>query len=201
MSKLGLIIAGILVGVAISLGGFLWYIEKNYTYQGVLIEPPAAAPEFALMDQNGNRFKLGAQQGKVVLLFFGYTNCPDVCPITLSEFKKVKGILGERAGQVDFVFITVDPERDTPERIRDYLENFDPAFIGLSGTDHELETVWNAYGVYQEHMETEDSAAYPVDHSSRVYAIDKQGQWRLNYPFGMEPERIAQDVIHLLKQD
>jgi len=201
MSKLGLIIAGVLMGVAMSLGGIWWYLERNYTYQGVLIEPPATAPEFSLKDQHGDLFELSQQKGKVVLLFFGYTNCPDVCPITLSEFKKIKGILGERADQVDFVFITVDPERDTPGRIREYLANFDPTFIGLSGDHHELETVWSDYGVYQEHDDVHVSTEYLVDHSSRVYAINKQGQWRLNYPFSMEPERIAQDVIQLLKQD
>jgi protein SCO1/2 len=199
MSKLGLIVAGVILGVVFSLGGAWWYFEQNYTYQGVLIDPPAQAPDFALTDQNGYVFQLSQQTGNVVLIFFGYTNCPDVCPITLSEYKQIKAALGERANNVSFVYITVDPERDTQERIREYLQNFDPAFIGLTGTEAELEPVWDSYGVYHLRQESESAAGYLIDHSARIYAIDPQGHWRLNYPFGMEPDRIAQDVAHLLK--
>jgi len=199
MSKLGLIVAGVLVGVALSLVGAYLYFDQHYTYQGVLINPPAPAPDFRLTDQNGDPYQLSSRTGKVVLLFFGYTYCPDVCPITLSEYKKIKADLGDRAGEVDFVYITVDPARDTQERVRLYLQNFDPAFTGLTGSEAELQTVWEEYGVYRQPQPGEGGANYLVDHSARIYAIDPQGRWRLNYPFGMEPERIAQDITHLLR--
>jgi len=172
----------------------------NTTYHGVRIDPPAPAPNFTLTDQQGDLFTLQDQQGKVVLIFFGYTHCPDVCPITLSEYKRIKAILGKRAEDVRFVYITVDPERDTPERMRVYLQNFDPEFIGLTGSRQELELVWQKYGVYQQRQDTGSAAGYLIDHSARIYAIDKMGNWILNYPYGMEPERIAQDVTQLLKQ-
>lgn len=200
MIKLGLIVAGVIVGVALSLGGALWYMDQNYAFHGVLIDPPAPAPDFTLTDQFGNPYVLRAQQGKVVLIFFGYTYCPDVCPITLSEYKKIKAQLGKQAEHVQFVYITVDPERDTSERMRIYLENFDPSFVGLTGESQDLEKVWNDYGVYQQRQDSGSAAGYLIDHSARIYAIDKEGRWRLNYPFGMEPERIAQDVLHLIKQ-
>lgn len=199
MSKLGLILLGVVVGMALILGGAWWIFEKNYTYQGVLIDPPAPAADFTLTDQYGQPFQLSQQRGKVVLIFFGYTNCPDVCPVTLSEFKRIKAALGKRSGDVLFVYITVDPERDTADRIRVYLANFDPDFIGLTGSRSELEKVWQSYGVYQQRQDSGSAAGYLVDHSARVYAIDSQGNWRLNYPYGMEPQKIAQDVAHLLK--
>lgn len=196
--KFGLIGVGVLVGVALALIG--WQVFNPYQYQGSLIEPPIPAADFELTDQHGDGFRLSDQQGKVVLIFFGYTHCPDVCPVTLSEFLRVKEALGEQAGQVRFVFVTVDPERDTPQRLGQHLQNFDPDFIGLTGERAALEQVWADYGVYAARAETDSAAGYLVDHTARIYAIDKQGNWRLTYPFGMEVEKLIQDVIHLVAE-
>jgi protein SCO1/2 len=200
MKKYGLLAIGILIGLLSTLGAAWFFADRDYVYQGVLIDPPAPAADFELLDQNGAPFRLSEQRGKVTLIFFGYTHCPDVCPVTLSEFKRVKERLGDKASQVRFVFITVDPERDTPERVAAYVANFDPSFIGLSGDRLELEPIWKAYGVYQERREVGSAAGYLVDHTARTYAIDKQGHWRLNYPFGMEVEKILADVQHLIKE-
>jgi protein SCO1 len=200
MKSIVLIGIGALIGLAVIL--VVWQIaERNYTYQGSLIDPPAIAADFELVDQDGRPFRLSDQQGKVALLFFGYTNCPDVCPVTLSDFRRVKQQLGEQAEDVRFVFITVDPERDSLERMKAYLQGFDPAFIGLSGDQAVLQQVWADYGVLVEKQETASAAGYLIDHTARVYAIDKQGHWRLTYPFGIEPEKIARDVAHLLKEN
>lgn len=189
---------GIVLGLALVFG--LWFLaDRNYAYQGVLIDPPATAPDFTLTDQSGNPFRLHDQRGKVVLMFFGYTNCPDVCPITLSEFKKIKAGLGSRATEVVFVFITVDPERDTPERLRLYVGSFDPDFIGLTGTVEQLEPVWKSYGVFRQRQDVGSAAGYLMDHSSRTYTLDANGNWRINYPFGFELSKITQDVLHLLR--
>lgn len=201
MKKLWLSMVGVVTGMMLILGGAWWFLENNYTYQGVVIDPPARAPEISLIDQNAEPFLLSEQRGKAALIFFGYTNCPDVCPITLTQFQKVKNLLGDRAKQVDFIFITVDPQRDTQPRIREYLANFDPDFIGLTGSDEALDRVWKAYGVYEDHLDTHDNESYLVDHSARIYAIDPTGQWRLNYPFGMEAQKIANDVAQLLKTE
>ncbi len=191
------------LGVIIGLGLMLvaWQVfARPYAYQGSLIDPPAPAADFTLTNQDGLPFRLSDQQGKVVLIFFGYTNCPDVCPVTLSEFKKVRSALGDLAQKVEFVFITVDPQRDTPEKLKAHLANFDPSIIGLTGTEAELGPVWKHYGVYHEKQDTGSAAGYLVDHTAITYAIDKQGNWRLTYPFGMETQKLVADVSHLAQE-
>ncbi len=120
-------------------------------------------------------FRLSDQKGQIVLLFFGYTHCPDVCPVTLSHFKQIKADLGDQADQVRFVFITVDPERDTADQLSQYLPNFDPDITGLTGSRQSLESVWKSYGVYQAKQEVGSAAGYLVDHTARTYLIDQQG--------------------------
>jgi protein SCO1/2 len=198
MKRFAFLGIGVILGLAIVLAA--WFIaEQNYTYQGVLIDPPAKAGDFTLTDQNGNPFRLSEQYGKVVLIFFGYTNCPDVCPITMSDFKNIKAGLGDKAADVRFVFITVDPERDTPQRLQAFLSAFDPDFIGLTGDTTVLQPVWKSYGVFVQREDVDSAIGYLVDHSARTYVIDRNGQWRLNYPFGMETEKMTQDILHLLR--
>ena len=108
--------------------------------------------------------------------------------------------LSEGSEDVRFVFITVDPERDNPQQLGLYLSNFDDDFLGLSGSDEELEKVFTDYGVYAAKKDIGSAAGYLVDHTARTYLIDKQGNWRLTYPFGMEPEKIISDVRHLLSE-
>jgi protein SCO1/2 len=172
--------------------------EREYTFQGSLIEPPVPAPVFELTDMNGQPFQLSQLEDQVVVMFFGYTSCPDVCPVTLTEFLQIRSKLGGATDQVSFVFVTVDPERDTPERMRKYLTNFDPEIIGLSGERSELEPVWADYGVYQARVEGGSPENYLVDHSSRVYVIDTDGNLRLTYLFGTENQLITEDVRHLV---
>jgi protein SCO1/2 len=171
-----------------------------YQYRGSLIDPPVPAADFTLTDQNGQAFRLSDQRGKVDLIFFGYTNCPDVCPITLTTYARIRARLGQQADNVHFIFITVDPERDTVEQIRTHLAHFDPAIIGLTGSRTELEPVWKDYGVFQSQHEATDLEHYDVDHSSRIYAVDAQGNWRMTYPAEMEWQAIASDVQHLLNE-
>jgi protein SCO1/2 len=141
---------------------------------------------------------LSDQQGKVVLLAFGYTNCPDVCPITLAQFKQIKAGLGSDAESVRFVFITVDPERDTPERLSLFLGSFDPEFSGLTSSRSSLEPVWQEYGVFQQKQAPDSTGNYTVDHTARIYVIDKSGNFRLTYPYDMDASGIIEDVNHLV---
>jgi protein SCO1/2 len=200
MNKIWLFGTGVVIGLALVLMAGWVLLNKNYTYNGVVIDPPAPAADFTLTDQNGQPFTLSEQRGKLVLIFFGYTNCPDVCPITLSEFKRVKDGLQEQADRVEFVYITVDPERDTVERMAQYLPNFDPQFVGLSGDEVEMQPVWEAYGVYREKQDLGSAAGYLVDHSTRTYLIDADGNWRINFPYGTDPELIVADLLHVLKE-
>ena len=153
--------------------------------------------DFTLDSTLGSPLTLSDLRGQLVLLNFGYTGCPDVCPVTLTEFLQIRSKLGQAADQVSFVFITVDPERDTAERMRKYLTNFDPEIIGLTGDRSDLEPVWADYGVYQAKVEGTSEENYLVDHSSRVYVIDRQGNLRLTYLFGTENQLITEDVRHL----
>lgn len=190
---------GGILAVLLTLVG--WQVlSRPYTFQGSLIEPPIKAPDIELIDQDGHPFRLSDHLGKVVLVFFGYTNCPDVCPLTLSDFKLIKADLGEHTDQVSYVFVTVDPERDTQERLKAYLANFDPSFVGLTGSLSELESVWKAYGVYQAKQDTGSAAGYLVDHTARTYAIDKNGDLRLTYPFEMERQALLEDVSQLIQE-
>lgn len=187
-----------LVGMAIIVS---LVFRKPYTFNGALIEPANQAPDFALTKSDGSVFRLSEQRGKVVLLFFGYTSCPDVCPVTLANFRRVHSRLMERAMNVKFVMITADPERDTPDKVATYAAQFNPDFIGLSGSRTELETIWAAYGVFVEKDDTGSAAGYLVNHTARIYVIDRQGNLRLTFPYGLDAESMELDIIQLLNQE
>ena len=173
-----------------------------YKFRGSVIDPPVPASNFSLKDQNGQAFQLSDQRGKIVLMFFGYTNCPDICPLTLAQFKQARAQLGQQADRVRFVFITVDPERDTEEKIKTYLGAIDPAIVGLGGSQAELEQVWRAYGVYRQKQpgQSQNDYADLLEHSSRVYLVDTQGNLHVTYPFGLVPDDVVQDVQYLLRK-
>lgn len=204
--------AGFLLGIGIGLAilfGVYSYSNQNYSLQGSVFEPSLKAFDFRLMDQDGEVFDLEDHRDKVVLLFFGYTNCPDVCPTTLAEFKIIRNKLEELAIQAEFVFITVDPERDSPEKMRDYVSRFHSDFIGLSGSVEELEPIWEAYFVSSlraevveanEDADHGDDEDYLLDHTSRVIVIDKLGNFRMTFPFGMDSESMTQDIVHLINE-
>lgn len=175
-------------------------IASRSRYRGLLYDPPRPAPEFALRAAANRLVRLSDLRGKVVLLYFGYTACPDVCPTTLSDLRRVQKSLGARASQVQVVHVTVDPERDTPERLHQYLSGFHPDFLGLSGSLDELKPVWQAYGVVREVEPAPQSAlGYFVNHSARVYLIDPEGRLFLSYAYGTPPEDILYDVQLMLK--
>lgn len=194
-----------LLGVGILLGILLIALVSTRTapppnFQGSLIDPPVPAKDFELHDQNGQPYRLSDQRGKVVLLFFGYTFCPDVCPATLVAFREIHDGLGQDAEKVDFVFVTVDPNRDTPEQLKNHLALFSPAFIGLTDDPETLSAVWADYYIDPQIVPGAGAAGYTVDHSSRVYVIDQQGDLRLTFPFGLSSEAMLQDIKTLLEK-
>ena len=174
--------------------------SQNNHLRGSVIDPPLPASEIVLTDQNGQPFRLSEYRGKVVLLFFGYTYCPDVCPATMAELRAARAMLKpEQAARVQVVFITVDPARDTPEAIQEYVTRFDPTFIGLSGSERELSRVWADYGVFRELGIPNESGNYEVSHTARVYVVDVNGNLSLSFAFGASPEDVANDLRILLK--
>ncbi|GAP17511.1 SCO family protein [Levilinea saccharolytica] len=173
---------------------------RPYQLRGSVIDSSAPAPEIVLAATDGSTYSLHERQGRVALIFFGYTSCPDVCPATLSEMREVRKALGERAADVDMLFITVDPARDSLERMGMYVSLFDPAILGLTGSPEALEAVYRAYGVTVEFQTETTAAGYLVTHSSRVYVVDRAGKLRLTYPFGTAVDDIVEDVRYLLKE-
>ena len=162
-------------------------------------EPYPVAAEFELTRADGKSFRLSDERGKIVLLFFGYTSCPDVCPTTMAELKQALERIGEKADQVQVIYVTVDPERDTPERVQEYVNHFSPDFIGLSGSESELAIVWNDYGVFREVVDGSSAAGYLVNHTARVTLIDQQGNLRVSFPFDTPVEDVVHDLNLLLK--
>ncbi len=163
-------------------------------WHGSVIDPPTVVADFTLTDQHGQPFRLSDQRGHPVLMFFGYTSCPDVCPLTLATFKQVYQQLGDQASGVRFVFITVDPAVDTPQQLQSYLANFEPAFIGLTGSPAALQGVWQYYGVYQ----AKKDGSQTVEHSSSIYLIDPQGRWRVLYDADAKPGDLLEDLRRVM---
>ncbi len=168
-------------------------------FKSGVLEPAHPAPDFALPASDGSTFRLRDQRGRAVVLFFGYTFCPDVCPLTLSEMAQVRSQLAARAARLRVVFITVDPERDTVERLRAYVGAFDRSFLGLTGNPDALARVRQAYGVVAEKRTVAGTkAAYLIDHSAFAYVIDPEGRLRLMFPFGTSIDDMTHDLTLLL---
>jgi protein SCO1/2 len=155
---------------------------------------------FALNDHQGRLRSLEQFRGKVVVLFFGYTHCPDVCPTTLFELKQAMSRLGPRADQVQVVFVTVDPERDTPEVLRQYVPSFDPRFLGLTGTPEAIRQVTQRYKVYYARSSDNSMENYTVDHMAGSYILDRQGKIRLFVNYGAGAEVFVHDLGLLLDE-
>jgi protein SCO1/2 len=192
------LIAFLLIGV-VAAGVF--FFSKPASYRGTTYaEPYPEAAEIALKRSDGTTFRLSERRGKVVALFFGYTSCPDICPTTLAELRQALEKLGPKADQVQVLFVTVDPERDTPERVQEYVDHFNPEFIGLSGPEPELARVWQEYGVFREVVDGTSAAGYLVNHTARVTLIDQQGHMRVSLPFDAPVEDVIHDLNLLLRE-
>ena len=164
-----------------------------------VLEPPGPAPEFTLRSDTGKTVRLRDWRGNVVLLFFGYTSCPDVCPTTLSDLAEVKKQLGPAAQRLRVALVTVDPERDTAKRLHTYVQAFDPTFVGLTERKPALAAIWKAYGVYvRSHRVSGSSDGYMVDHSATTFVIDAEGRLRLAISFGTPVADIRHDLQLLL---
>jgi len=168
------------------------------TLKAGVFEPPRAAPELSLEASSGGKLALANYRGKVVLLGFGFSSCPEVCPTTLATLAQARKRLGAQAEQLQVVYVTVDPERDNTERMRAYLRGFDPSFVGGSGTPDQLAAVRKNYGVMAERKPFGNS--YTVAHSSSVYVIDQKGLLRGMMPYGRLPDDYVHDVRALLSE-
>lgn len=187
----------LVVGLAVWVG--LWYWQP-YVLHGFAMHPPKPATDFTLTAHTGERVSLRDFRGKLVLLYFGYTHCPGLCPTTLANVAQVLPQLGARAHQVQLLMVSVDPERDTPDRLAAYVPHFHPSFLGLTGSATEIAAVAPLFGIYYEKEESTTAASYMVNHSTTLMVIDQQGIMRLIIPFGTAVRDIAADVAFLLRE-
>ena len=157
------------------------------------------AKGFELADYSGKVRRLSDFGGKVVVVFFGFTQCPDVCPTTLSELAEVKKALGKDGERLQGVFVTVDPQRDTPELLQAYMANFDPSFIALRPTPDKLAALAKDYKIYFKKVEGKTATSYSMDHSAGSYVYDTQGRLRLFTRYGSGPKPLTEDIRVLLK--
>lgn len=179
-------------------------VTEGEAYTGTVYEPPIVLQEFTLPASTGETVSLSDFNDGWTLLFFGYTHCPDFCPTTLSEFRRIKRLMGDDAERVNFVFVSVDAARDTPEVLERYLSAFDPAFVGLSADVETLERIKADYGLYYA-LRTQDAPAnhpdlYPVDHTTRTFVIDPDGRLRVSFAYNTTPEIIAAQLAALQNQ-
>ena len=157
------------------------------------------AKDFALTDHNGQARSIKDFSGKVVVLFFGYTQCPDVCPTTMTELVEVKKLLGADGDKLQGLFVTVDPARDTPAVLKSYMANFDPTFLALYAAPEALAVVAKDYKVYYKKAEGKTATSYTMDHSAGSYIYDTQGKLRLYTRYGSGVAPLAADIKLLLK--
>ena len=157
------------------------------------------AKDFALPDQNGQLRSMIDFAGKVVVVFFGFTQCPDVCPTSMAELAQIKKLLGADGDKLQAIFITVDPERDTPEVLKAYMGNFDPSFLALRPAIDKLPGVAKDFKIYYKKVEGKTPGSYSMDHSAGSYVYDPKGNVRLYNRYGTGVEGLTSDIRLLLK--
>ena len=162
------------------------------------VDPPRPMPAFAFTLPDSTTYALGPAAGRPLVVFFGYTHCPDVCPTTLADWKRVKAQLGADAERVRFVFVTVDPDRDTPAVAQRYARQYDATFVGLSGDAPTTARIMEAFGVAAAREKGTAASGYLVSHSSQVFLLDGEGRLVALYPFGTRWEALAADLARLL---
>jgi protein SCO1/2 len=192
------VLAGfVLIGATAFLGGRLL---APHEFHGAVLQSPQPAQNFSLMSHVGQRVALNDFRGKIVLLYFGYTICPDVCPTTLAELSKARKMLGKDADQIQVLMVTVDPERDTLPVLADYMTHFHPSFLGLAGTPDEIAQAATPFGVFYEKENSDSALGYLVNHTATVMIVDRNGYLRIVFPFGTTADDIAADLKYLIQK-
>ncbi|MDX1412739.1 MAG: SCO family protein [Candidatus Promineifilaceae bacterium] len=169
-------------------------------FKGSAMPATIPAPDFELTDTDGNAVQLSDYEGKIVLLYFGYSFCPDVCPTSLSDLARVQRKLDDNGENIQVIMVTVDPERDTPQKLAEYVGYFHPTFIGLRGTKEEIDAAAEGFGVYYEKHEGSEATGYLVDHTARIFVIEPNGDYRLSFAFGTPAEDIVSDLKLILQR-
>lgn len=196
-----------LVALAIGAVAVVVAATAGEDFRSGTFDPPRVAPPFTVEGSNGAKLSLARFRGKVVVLEFGFTHCQTVCPVTLANLAAAMRALGPKARDVQVIFVTVDPARDSPARLREYLTAFHPAFLGGTaaralpdGSAPELDALRRAYGVEVTRAARQDDTGYDVHHSSSLYLIDRAGRLRVLVPFGKPVGDLVHDLSLLLDE-
>ena len=173
---------------------------KSIAFEGVDITGAAYAKDFPLPDAHGQPRSIQQFAGNVVVVFFGYTQCPDVCPTTLQELVEAKALLGAQGERLQGIFVSLDPDRDTPEVLRAYAEAFDPHMVALTGSVAQITAVAKDFKVFFKKVEGKQPGSYTLDHSAGIYMYDPQGQLRAYHRYGQGAQALAKDAKALLDE-
>ena len=174
--------------------------ERKAEFRGIDVTGAEYARDLPLTDHNGQQRSLKDFAGKVVVVFFGFTQCPDVCPTSMQELAEVKRSLGADGDRLQGIFVTVDPERDTAEVLKAYMGNFDPSFLALRGSPEQLAAVAKDFKIYYKKVEGKTDTSYTMDHSAGSYVYDPAGRLRVYHRYGSGSQALAADVATLLKE-
>ncbi len=172
--------------------------SSSPAFKGVDITGAQYARQLALTDQDGRQRTLADFKGKVTVVFFGYTQCPDVCPTTMADLAQIRKQLGAAGDRLQGVFVTVDPQRDTPEVLKAYMGSFDPSFVALRGTPEQTAAAAKEFKVYFEKVPGATAGSYTVDHTAGSFVFDRDGRVRLFERYGEPTEQLAGDLKVLL---
>ncbi|ULR87831.1 MULTISPECIES: SCO family protein [unclassified Comamonas] len=182
-----------------STAGFLTACKSKADFNAIdLTGSKEYGQDFSMPDQHGQRRSMADFKGKVVLVFFGFTQCPDVCPTTLGDLAAVKQKLGAKGEKLQVIFASVDPARDTPEILQAYLANFDPSFLALRGSDEETAKMAKDFKVYYKRVEGQTPGSYTMDHTAGDYIFDPEGRLRLYSRYGTPVDTLAKDIEQLI---
>jgi len=194
--RIALVLGIILVGVVVARFFILPRLQPHI-FGGAVIQSNQQAPRTEMISADGP-VSVRDFQGEVVVVYFGYTFCPDVCPATLSKLADSMAILGDRADEVQIIMVSVDPARDTPEMLKEYVTHFHPDFIGVTGDEATVNRVATLFGVVYEVAEGTEATGYTIDHTSTVILVDREGYLKLVLPFEGSAEQIAGDIEYFL---
>lgn len=194
----------VIVLVAAALSAGLYFFSPEFNRSRLPEERSsgevAIGGSFTLTDQNGNRVSDTQFRGKYMLVFFGFTSCPSICPVGMATLTQAMEQLGDNASKLQPIFITVDPETDTPAQMKKYLANFHPSIIGLTGTLEEIEAAQSAYKVYASKLADKDmTGGYNVDHSGYVYLMGKDGKYLQHFTYDAEPKKLVKDIREAMR--
>jgi len=184
--------------LVIALAVAFFYL-RPHTFHGTVIQSPDPSFNFTLTSADGD-ISLSDYRGKLVLVYFGYTFCPDICPATLANVGQALRSIGPKAEDIQVIMVSLDPERDTPEKLDKYVHQFYPTYIGVTGTKEQLDEVASLYGIFYEKDTSSSEENYGINHTASLLVLDREGYLKLVFPFGVTVPEIADDLKYMLRQ-